>query len=258
MPELPDVLDHLGKTPRELGAVHVFVEAVTRAEDGFATAVVWLQAAHLPMQPGTLRALATSVKIPELADGRVVKGLVPVSVPPGVTEVSFEIACAPAPNAARVRQAWKLFDTLEIPKESEMKTYHDDSTTLGGGLLLANALTLPMGMAVVPTGGFGASTGGGLAESTRTTVHKARTLSEGFVAAVTAGEPRRVAQAEWSEVWRPGQPLPAPPPPIAWTAPQPQAAPKTGRRVCAKCGFSGKREDFGSDRFCPTCGDEWD
>lgn len=258
MPDFPDVLDHLGKTPRELGAVHLYVESVTRSEDGYACAVVWLQAALVPHAPGTIDVLATKARVPPLSDGRVVKGLVPLSIAPGLTEVSFAVACEPAPDAQRVRQAWKLFDTLEIPKESEMKTYNDDDGAGLGGLLLANALTLPMGVAVVPRG-FGVSTGGGLAESTRTTVHKARALSAGFVAQVTAGEPPRLAQPEWTEVWRPGQPLPLAAP-VAVAAPvrPPPKPPQTGRRVCIKCSFSGKREDFGADRFCPTCGHEWD
>ncbi len=52
MPDFPDVLDHLSKTPRELGAIHIHVEPVVRAPDGSAVATIWLQAALLPLPAG--------------------------------------------------------------------------------------------------------------------------------------------------------------------------------------------------------------
>ena len=259
MPDFPDVLDHLGKTPREFGAVHIYVEPVVRAEDGYACATIWLQAALVPLAArGMIEVLATRVPVPELADGSVMQAKVPLAVSPGVEEVSFGVQCEAPKNAARVRQAWKLFDTFEIPKESEMKTYNDDSAGIGvGGLFLANALTLPLGAIVIPRGG--ASVGGGLAESTRATVHKARTLTAGFVAKVVAGDPERITTVAWTRIWRPGQPLPTVAAPVLVL--QPIAA-KTNdpssRRVCSGCNFSGRRVDFGTDRYCPNCGHEWD
>jgi hypothetical protein len=255
MPDFPDVLDHLGKTPRELGAIHIHVEPIVRGSDGAAVATVWLQAAMLPMAPGgTLRVQDLTLPLPELGDGRVIKGLVPLTLPLDVAELSFTVQCEPAKNAERVRQAWKLFDTFEIARESEMKSYGGDSSGMGG-LLLANALTLPLGVVVIPTGGGGG--GGSLAESTRTTVHKARTLSAGFVAPVVAGEPDRAAAVRWNVAWSPKEPLPAiTRHVIAPTGPA-EGSGKSGRRICGACGFSGRREDFGTDRYCPTCGDEW-
>ena len=256
MPDFPDVLDHLGKTRRELGAIHIHVEPVVRAPDGSAVATIWLQAALLPLPAGsTIRVLDTILSVPELGDGRVMKGVVPLTVPLELEALSFTVQSAPPKNAVRVRQAWKLFDTFEIARESEMKAYSGDSPGMGG-LLLANAFTLPLGVAVIPTGG--GSVGGGLAESTRTTVHKARELSPGFVAAVVAGQADRPAAARWSVAWSPQEPLPAVARHVMAPIVAPRPAAKTGRRGCGACGFSGKREDFGTDRYCPTCGNEWD
>ena len=264
-----DILDRIGLTPREYAWLHIHVEPVARNPSGRALATVWMQAAYEPGAPGTLLILDATVDakggaeqsrfpLPSLRHGQALKWLLPLQLPSSVERLVLVVQSSLAKSAERVRPAWKLFDTFEIPKESEMKTYNDDSAGIGvGGLFLANALTLPLGAIVIPRGG--ASVGGGLAESTRATVHKARTLTAGFVAKVVAGDPERITTVAWTRIWRPGQPRPPVAAPVLVL--QPIAA-KTNdpssRRVCSGCNFSGRRVDFGTDRYCPNCGHEWD
>ncbi len=63
------------------------------------------------------------------------KGVVPLTVPLELEALSFTVQWCAAKDAVRVRQAWKLFDTFDIARESEMKAFTGDSPGMGGLLL---------------------------------------------------------------------------------------------------------------------------
>src|SRR5579871_3174567 len=129
MPEFPDVLDHLGKTPREFGSVHVHLEPLI-VDDGWGWTAVWFQAAFAPSDSASFelvsaadpnRVFIAAQQVPELSDGRVWRGYLRFKVPDEVTQIALRVKSAVLPRAQRCRQAWKLFDTLEIPKESDLR-----------------------------------------------------------------------------------------------------------------------------------------
>ncbi|NVJ15521.1 hypothetical protein [Myxococcus sp. AM010] len=146
-----DVLDHVGRPPREFGSVHLHVEPVIRNPLGQATAVVWLQAAFEPpaatpssvlmmgrQKQGSEHRMLGQFPLPPLEGGRVVRCRLPLELPPDFDEVHFQVASSLHPNAGRVRPAWKRFDTLEIPKESDMKAVSSEvsmGADLGESLL---------------------------------------------------------------------------------------------------------------------------
>jgi hypothetical protein len=251
----PDLLDHLGKTPREFGAVHVHVEPVARGEGGRAVATVWLQAAFAPLAPeaATLMVLEHTWELPRLEGGVVMRGQLPLSVPAEAQKLMFVVTSRLHEKAERVRPAWKLFDTWEMPHEE--RGGGDDGLDGLAGIALANVVALPLGFAVIPTGLLSHSAAG--ATRSRAKVHKATELPPGFVAEVVRGTPEELEAPVWTEVWRPGQELPR----AAFSVwggevALPQVA--SGSRRCGSCDFSGKRADFGGDRYCPQCGHEWD
>lgn len=227
--EFPDVLDLLGKTPREIGAIHVHVEPVVRDSHGHACANVWLQAAFSKVDPGgTIQVLGSMIPIPDLGEGRVMQGRLPVFMPSTRSKLRFEIACAAPAGANRIRRAWKLLDTYEQPTESELKRYSDESAHHRH----------PRGPSM--------------------RVLKAPAPASCFVAKVIAGQPERLEAAAWTEIWRAGQPLPEAGSELVVWQPIAGAGTKSELRVCHPCGFSGKSDDFATDRFCPSCGTDWD
>jgi hypothetical protein len=212
---------------------------------------------------GTPQVLVASQQIPELSDGRVWRGYLRFKLADEIAQVALRVKSAVLPRAERCRQAWKLFDTLEIPKESDMRG--GGQVGGGGGLnipatVAVSLVTGPLlGVAVISFGG-GTVAGPSLAEQTRMKTHKARELPDFVLSDVVRDRPAPPAGEGFKVFWKPGDPMPAqlpmvlPPRPAQAVAAKPQG----GRRECGKCGFSGKREDFGSDRFCPDCGHEWD
>jgi hypothetical protein len=176
------------------------------------------------------------------------RGRVPLHIPAGVAQVLFGVESQVLEKAERVRPAWKLFSTWTQPRIESGGGGFDP-----GGFLLANAIALPLGFVVVPLPGPSVSS------ETRGKVEKPYELPPGFVAKVVSGEPEALDAPQWSELWRPGQPMPAPATSSWGNAPATTttASPSGKRRTCDGCGFSGRMEDFAGDRFCPSCGTEW-
>jgi hypothetical protein len=259
--DYPDVLELLGRTPRELGAVHLHVEPVSLTADGRASATLWLQAAFSGAIRGTLDvtgiddhgesaidASESKHDLPDLVGGRVVRWVLPLTIHGQPGELLFRVE-APVPRGAeRVRPPWKLFDTIEQPRPAVTAGSIDFE---GGGLLKA-AMHAATGNLV----GTMASVLRSVQYSpqisgTPGAVHKARELPVGFVAPVVASI--EAAAADQQVVWAPGQPLPEPPPvalPIAPRAPEARAA-WWRCRSCGEEAETGRAEALG---MCPGCG----
>jgi ribosomal protein L37E len=252
----PDILEHLGKTPRELGTLQVCLERVS-VDDAWATAIVWVQAAFDPYDAAaTFRlqsvqerplVLMPEQPVPSAPRGAVVRGCLRFRIPDHVTRVSLCVTGVIPKGSRRCRVPWRLFDTIETPKESALRPPSsvglNVDTTLAGELL-----TLPLGS----FRGTSVSS-----ESSRTVVHAAQQLTEGYQVDVVRAGGRPEPQG-FRTIWRPGEPLPAaePPAPPGRAA---QAAPKPVKthRDCRRCNFSGKLADFAVDKYCPACGFEW-
>ena len=258
---LPDVLDHLGKTPREFGALHAHFESVTTIDGTRLVARVLFQAAFHPFPAGAQ--IAFHAASPEGAKGdqlgcydvpalaqQAVRVSYPLRVPAGSTHVvAFFNAPPPSSRAERVRPAWKLSDTLEIPKQSEMEPV---TVSSGGGLNLGATL---IGTALMGGSGvfvqFGSTTR--IAANTKSTLHKARELPPGLVLAISSEVSAPIDAAMEETLWRPGEPLP--PAPVVVYA---QVAQKQGAmRWCRSCGFEGPAAEYERARSCPRCDEPW-
>ncbi|WP_426753807.1 hypothetical protein [Myxococcus sp. Y35] len=268
-----DVLDHVGRPPREFGAVHLHVEPVTRNPLGQATAVLWLQSAFEPptatppsvrvmgrQKQGPAHRMLGQFPLPSLAGGRVVRWRIPLELPPEFDEVHFEVDSELHPKAERVRPAWKLFDTLEMPKESDMKPMSSEvSMGIDVGDSLVNSV-LSGGLSVSFFVGMGTQTSPGLDRALTVKRHAAATLPTAFIAAVVDGplEPLPALQCEL--VWEPGMPLPAASAAPSWgTAPTPARAVPAQKpeRTCYTCGFEGPRAEYERATLCPRCDAAW-
>lgn len=268
MPEYEDFLDHTGRTPREFGAVHIHVEPVVRGPSGDAVATVWLQSAFEPLiATDSLHIVAwltdnrgeLSLKrlpLPALAAGKVVRWSLPLSLPEGLSELQFRVESKLHPKATRVRPAWKLFDTLEIPKESDMRSPSmsvefdiADSvkdSVLSGGLSFSFAVKT--------------NAGSSLSQDVSLKRHAAREMPPGFVAAVVEGTHERLEAPHTEAVWEPGRPLPepvlVPAPAVRREEEAPRAA--AGKpRTCFACGFEGPLAEYERARSCPRCDSSW-
>lgn len=111
-----DVLEHLGKHPREFGSHHVAIDPIAVA-DAWCWAVLWFQAAFDPCdQQATfeLRTVAGAkflgAPVPNLEKGAVARGLVRFPLLEGLQEAGVRVKSRLDENAARIRQAWKLTD----------------------------------------------------------------------------------------------------------------------------------------------------
>lgn len=251
MPDYVDILDYTGRTPREFGALHIYVEPVVRGPSGEAVATVWLQRAFEPRE-GEERVLILTapeehnlgrIPLPLVDGGQVVRWRLPLTLPAGVTELHFLVESRLHPKARRVRQAWKLFDTLELPKEAlntplfpEVELVH--STRRRGGFLVRSPEEPPS-----------------LFEATGGKRHAARKLPPGFIAQVTEGTPERLNAPRAEVFWTPGQPLPAPTSEAAWNPPKAPALQTS--RTCFSCGFEGPESEYERARFCPRCDAVW-
>ncbi|MDP1830013.1 MAG: hypothetical protein Q8L48_42515 [Archangium sp.] len=240
MDYLPDVLDHLGKTPREFGALHAHFESVTTVDGTRVVARVLYQGAFSPLPPGAQIAFHAAsaggaqgeqlgcFDVPALAES-VMRVSYPLRVPVGSTHVvAFLNAPPPSARADRVRPAWKLHDTVEIPKLSEMAPVSETRADFNlARTLLGTAMMGGVGFVV----SFSSTTT--LAANNKTTVHKARELPPGLVQAISPEVTSPIDGMVEDTLWRPGQPLPAPPEitykPIAQSA--------SAKRWCRSCGF---------------------
>lgn len=109
-----DVLEHLGKHPREFGSHQVAVDPIAVA-DSCGWAVLWFQAAFEPCDPLAtfeVRTLAgakfLSAPVPRLERGAVARGLVRFPLLEDLQEVGVVVKSRLDENADRIRQAWKL------------------------------------------------------------------------------------------------------------------------------------------------------
>src|SRR4051812_48525261 len=122
-----DILDRIGKTPRELGALQIYVEAVHRTERGTGQTTVWVQAAFepLPKKMG-LRIVADNaagehVQLAKLEfppiknDGTVLRWPIRFKLAEPVAQVMFEVSAVRPGSSSRVREAWLLTDTYQAP-----------------------------------------------------------------------------------------------------------------------------------------------
>ncbi|WIG98737.1 hypothetical protein [Myxococcus sp. SDU36] len=265
-----DVLDHVGRTPREFGSVHLHAEPVSRDPLGQATAVVWLQAAFEPLAatPSTVRVMGRQKQgpaqrmlgqfpLPPLAGGRVVRWRLPLELPPEFDEVHFQVESHLHPDAGRVRPAWKLFDTLEIPKESDMKAVSGEvsmGVDLGESLfnsMLSGGLSLSTYVAIGPQASPG---------SMAVKRHAAATLPTAFIAAVVDGPVEPLSDLHCELVWEPGMALPTASAAPSWgTEPTPARAPRALNpfRTCYTCGFEGPRAAYERATICPQCDAAW-
>ncbi|MCP3098675.1 hypothetical protein LZ198_07270 [Myxococcus sp. K15C18031901] len=268
-----DVLDHVGRPPREFGAVHLHVEPVTRNAAGNATAVLWLQSAFEPpgatpasvlvmgrQRQGPARRMLGQFTVPALTDGRVVRWSLPLEVPLEFDEVHFEVTSPLLPQARRVRPAWKLFDTQEIPKESDMKTLSSGASMgidIGDSLLNS---VLAGGMSVTVFVEVGTQSSPGLGRSLAVKNHAAATLPSAFIAAVVEGALAPLDAPRSELVWEPGMPLPTESAAPTWeTTPPPNRAPPDQKplRTCYACGFEGPRAEYERATMCPRCDAAW-
>lgn len=259
MDYLPDVLDHLGKTPREFGALHAHFEVVTPIDGTRSVARMLFQAAYAPVPPGAqvtfCAASAEGVEgeqlacfdVPLLAE-RVLRVSYPLRIPAGTTHVvAFIDAPAPSERAQRVRPAWKLFDTLEIPKLSEMKPARDTSVEFDlAGSLVSSAMSggLSLDFSVTTTT---------VETNARTILHPARKLPLGLVLPISSEVTTPIDATVEETLWRPGQPLPSAPE-VTY---KPIAVSASAKRWCRSCGFEGLATEYERARSCPSCDEPW-
>ncbi|OJT18344.1 hypothetical protein BO221_40360 [Archangium sp. Cb G35] len=271
MDHYADVLDHLGRTPREFGAIHLHVEPITRGPLGEAVAVLWLQSAFEPLassgqsllvmggqKQGPAQRMLGQYPLPSLDGGRVVRWRLPLSLPPEFDEIHFHVSAKPHPKAERVRPAWKLFDTLEIPKESEMKTV---STSPEFGVDVAGSVMdtlLSGGLSLSFQVGSGSSRAPDPMKVMAGKRHAAAPTPTFFTAAVVEGTVEVLSEPQLKTVWTPGMPLPETTVAAHWQPPMPTQAPPRGAwRTCYACGFEGRSADYERTTLCPQCDAPW-
>ncbi|WP_163999346.1 hypothetical protein [Pyxidicoccus caerfyrddinensis] len=244
---LPDILDQVGRQPREFGTVQLHVDPVVRSPEGTrATASIWLQGAFTPMAPdASLRVLDAETRrelmrapLPSLERGQVLRWSLPLSLDVEVRELLFQ-PVAPVPEGAvRVRPPWRLFDTLELVKETR---------AVGNTDLLAAGAAVSLAMGRLPVGALLRASSASVQEEIRTKQHAARAMPDGFVVEVTAG-PASEAPTEAPAaitVWEPGQPFDAAP----WRESSSALREGDSRRVQCTCGKVSPR----GTEFCPSC-----
>ncbi len=256
-----DVLDHIGKTPREFGSVQVHLESVTRAPgSGQAVATLLFQAAFEPAEAVQLRiypgstglasALANFVG-PPLPGGAVVRGRFPFRAPEAVREIFVRIEGQPPPaGSERVRPAWMLHDTHEVPKLSEMEPGNESDFSVNvTESLVRSALS---GGVVVSF-----SLGRASASALHGTTHKARQLPPGFGAEITEADLPGLSTPVFERLWSPGDPLPSAATDTIFHGRGEKVPPAATIRRCFHCGFEGSVAEYERARFCPNCDAVW-
>ncbi|MEW5737812.1 MAG: hypothetical protein AB1938_02740 [Myxococcota bacterium] len=260
MADLPDVLDAMGKTPREFGTMHVHFEGYHVVDGNRCVASVLAQAAFVPSAGASLRLfdgeaeLASALILP-LDDGRVLRFRIPFRKQPATESLTLKVdAPEPSASAVRVRPVWKLLDTFEIPRLSEMNPVHadDDLLTLGGRaavLALAGGLT---GSLFLQAAGVGSAA---LEATPQTKVHRAQELPP-LAGPRLEGVTRPIDGVEAEVVWTVGQAIPEAPPPVPQV--KPAAPAQAGAlRWCRTCGFEGPAAEYERARSCPRCDEPW-
>ncbi len=268
----PDVLDHLGFVPRELGAVQVHFEPVQVVEaERRAYVTALLQPAFEGRLTGKLmptaltalgdRAVAANLSVPLPAlDRQVLRWRFSFPVLAVPDEILFRVEAPVPKDAERIRAAWKLLETVEQPKEVHRARAGvlEGSSTDMLGLGVHVALELAMGHLVIPDiGGSVASIEDPRVGPREIVRHAARESLEGtIVKAVQA--PAAAGFREGVEVlWQPGMELPEPPPPAPVAAPAPARQQARSKRPCPHCGHDVDVAEAEKDRQCPWCGEPW-
>ncbi|MFL5351975.1 hypothetical protein [Archangium sp.] len=262
-----DVLDRTGRTPREFGAIHLHVESAIRGPLGDTVATLWLQSAFEPLASGYTLHVEGRQKtgpekrklgkfsLPPLDGGKVVRWSLPFSLPLELDELHFRVEAKLHPKAERVRTAWKLSDTVEIPKESDMAGPKPPPVGINlGRSLMGSVLS---GGLFVSFRGLGGRDSPGLASTVRTKVHAAAKLPDVVVVPVFDGSPEELSKPHEELIWKPGMPLPQ-----ATLTPNAQDVlsqrpPESPRRTCHSCGFEGRRSDYAYATMCPMCDASW-
>lgn len=250
MADYPDVLDSMGKTPREFGALHVHLEALHAVDGDRYVVSVLLQGAFDPMPTARLDfvsptgAQLLSVDIPALEGGRVLRLRAPLRSRGPLQRVGMSTDCASALGSRRVRPAWKLLDTVEIPTLSEMDPSDVDAAQIEA---FSNATFLGPRTAARMLSGSDA-----LSVTVRTTVHKARELPSVLWVDLTTNAARPMSEPEFEVVWAVGQKVPAAPPIV----PIQQSSSKEVR-WCRTCAWEAKPGEHLTARSCPNCDATW-
>jgi hypothetical protein len=255
--ELPDILDLLGRTPREFGAIHAHFESVKSIDRGRVIASLLLQGAFDPMPSGgevtfyagdPLTELGR-FELPALEGGVALRFQCPLRIPAEVASLQALLTVPEPPKKSkRVRPAWKLHDTFEIPKLSEMEPISDSASLNLGASLIGTAALGGAGLLIVGT------RSATLAANNRTTVHKARELPAMLNVALSTDVGAPISVPESNVLWRPGQPVPEPTPMVFKT--ETAAKPSSVRR-CRLCDFEGPAAEYERARSCPRCDAPW-
>jgi|GEM_PF-4719840 len=241
----PDILDALGRQPREFGAVQLHVEPVRRLVDGTeARAVIWLQAAFAPLPPSmSLRVVDAVTRrevrrggLPSLEGGKVLRWVLPLTLEADMKELLFLLEAPVPEDATRVRPPWRLFDTLE-QVEVQPAARPLSSTLLRAGVFASTGVGLPaLAVALAPSMGLGPGEPG-------TRRHVARAMPEGFIAAVTSGAFTQDFEPGSTLIWEPGQDVDT----ARWA--EATDATENAARVRCTCGAVAPRDA----EFCPRC-----
>ncbi len=196
--------------------------------------------------------LLTTFVIPALDDERVVRLAAP-TLRRGTGEASFRleiVAGEPGPQAERVRPPWKLFDTYEIPRLSEMEAVRGGGGIDVAGSLAITAVTAPLlGMAVLRF-----DSAATLPANRQTKVHRARELPA-LTAGLLPGTAFPVDTVAMETIWKRGQPVPDAPPIVPIV--RAHEAPKAAMRWCRSCGFEGPEAEHARATRCPRCDEPW-
>lgn len=256
MADFPDVLDALGKTPREFGSLHVHLEALQPVDGDRYVASVLLQAAFEPMTPARVALLlptgevASTVQVPVLEGGRVLRLRAPLRSAVPLTRIGLATECAePTKRAQRVRPAWKLHETIEVPKLSNMKPAYGDVSIDVSRSLAATALMGGAGFAIAFSGGAT------LSADTSVKVHAAYALPSVLWVDLTPANAPPISEPEFEVVWAVGQPVPEPPPIVPAAPPLVPSA--NARRWCRACAWEAPAGEYVDDRRCPNCDEHW-
>ncbi|MFT3708665.1 MAG: hypothetical protein QM817_13520 [Archangium sp.] len=252
MADAPDILDLMGKTPREFGGLHVHFESVESIDGKLIVARLLVQAAFLPLKgEATVSFLVGSHELarhplPVPRGTEAIRASYPLKLPAEVSSIDALIHPVPE-NGERIRPAWKLHDTHEIPKLSEMETYRrtDVAFDPAGSVLssmLSGGIALEFNVAATE-----------LAAKTSTEVHRARELPARLTRELS-GTCKPLGAIHFETVWMQGQPLPEP----RRIVPQQHAAPKAGAiKRCGACAYEGPAAELERRTTCPACDALW-
>jgi hypothetical protein len=250
--DAPDILDLLGKTPREFGGLHVHFEAVESVDGRLLVARVLVQAAFLPLRGEAFVTFLVGSHelgrhpLPVPRGTEVIRASYPLKLPADVRSIDAMIIPVPE-SGERIRPAWKLHDTFEIPKLSEMEPYRETNVGFNPAAtvissLLSGGISLEFDVATTE-----------LAANTRTEVHKARELPNRLTREIT-GTCKPLNAIHLETVWMQGQPLPRPAPIVPRAA---AATPIGAIKRCGACAYEGPAAELERRTTCPACDALW-